>query len=256
MVSIEFSGAAIRGFDDLVQALSEDAVRSPPRSTLPLIAFWRAPGQRLAELSGMIGVELALPVVLSFEHPVPVQKGVGKASFTDLMVVAASSAVAVEAKYTEPPYETVREWLGEPVRPNRKLVLEGWLELIRGANRSGVSADGVSDLPYQLIHRTASVCSVQRPVRAVVYQVFGSDAEMLRYYRDALQNLSELLGKPKNLGLHVLHCPVACLPDHAVLAERWRHGTPVGDDVRRGLLTESLFAFSGSCRRAESVPST
>jgi hypothetical protein len=110
---------------------------------------------------------------LHFEHEVAVQRGRGKSSFTDLTILADDVAVAIEAKFTEPRNESVATWLGGAPTTNRVDVLEGWLCAIEAAAEASIQRDAVRDLPYQLIHRTASVCCVGRRKRLVVYQVFG-----------------------------------------------------------------------------------
>src|SRR5262245_21838396 len=75
--------------------------------------------------------------------------------------------------HEEPRYESVATWLGEAPTTNRANVLEGWLCAIEAAAEASIQRDAVRDIPYQLIHRTASVCCVGRPKRLVVYQVFG-----------------------------------------------------------------------------------
>ena len=110
---------------------------------------------------------------LHFEHEVAVQRGRGKSSFTDLTILADDVAVAIEAKFTEPRNESVATWLGGAPTTNRVDVLEGWLCAIEAAAEASIQHDAVRDLPYQLIHRTASVCCVGRRKRLVVYQVFG-----------------------------------------------------------------------------------
>ncbi len=241
-MSRRYDDKVVPDFEQLVKLLPADAVASPLRSTVPLVDFWRTPESRLAQLSAAIGVALLPPTDLYFEFPVPVQRGRGKPSFTDLMIIASSAVVAIEAKFTEPPYESVGAWLRDPPEANRSEVLEGWLDLIRRASGTSLSVSNVMGLPYQLVHRTASVCSVSRPVRAVVYQVFGQDP--LDYY---VNNLSELwlrLDRPAAIGFHVFSCPLNSLPTHKDLVEEWKQRDHhVGDAVRIGLLMGTLFSF-------------
>lgn len=133
MASMWYGDKVVPDFEQLVKLLVPSAGVSPLRSTVPLVDFWRRPEAVLAQLSGTVGVELSPPIDLCFEYPVPVQRGRGKASFTDLMISASSAAVAIEAKFTEPRGETVRDWLRDPPEANRTEVLEGWLDLIRKA---------------------------------------------------------------------------------------------------------------------------
>jgi hypothetical protein len=62
----------------------------------------------------------------------------------------------------------------------------------------------VGSLPYQLIHRTASVCCVDAPARWVVYQIFGDHRG--NYYHDQLSEFKQLLPERAPLGLGVLEC--------------------------------------------------
>lgn len=101
-------------------------------------------------------------------------RGSGRASFTDLMISAADTSVAVEAKFTEPIYQNVRSWLGEEANKNRHQVLRGWLDLIQRETDCTLELDSISSLPYQVIHRTASVCFMPGPVRTVTYLLFGN----------------------------------------------------------------------------------
>jgi hypothetical protein len=213
---------------------------------VPLVDFWRTPESRLAQLSAAIRVPLLPLTDLCFEFPVPVTRGRGKPSFTDLMIIADSAAVAIEAKFTEPPYETVGTWLRDPPEANRSEVLEGWLDLIRSASGASLSVADVIDLPYQLVHRTASVCSVSRPVRAVVYQVFYQEdgQDSLEYYVNNLTDLWWRLGRTAAIGFHVFSCPLNSLQTHEDLVKEWKQRDhPVGEAVRIALLMGTLFSF-------------
>jgi hypothetical protein len=242
MVSTRYHNNVVADFGQLVKLLPPSAVASPMRSTLPLVDFWRTPESRLAQLSAAIGVALLPPIELCFEFPVRVQRGRGKASFTDLMIIAESAVVAIEAEFTEPPSETVGAWLGDPPHANRSEVLEGWLGLIRNTTGTSLRPVHVMDLPYQLIHRTASLCSVSAPDRAMVYQVFGET--LLNYYVNNLSELWRRLGRTEAIRFHVLSCPLSRLPTHEGLVKRWKQrDRHVGEAVRAALLTGPLFSF-------------
>ena len=242
MVTMRYKDKVVPDFDQLVKLLPPTAVATPLRSTVALVDFWRTPESRLTQLSGAIGVALSPPIDLGFEYPIRVQRGRSKPSFTDLMIVANSAVVVIEAKFTEPPSETVGAWLGDPPHANRSEVLEGWLDLIRSVSGVSLRAAHVMDLPYQLIHRTASVCSVSGPLRAVVYQVFGE--ALLAYYVTNLSELGRRLGRTDAIGFHVLGCPLNSLPTHENLVKRWKQrDRHVGEAVRDALLAGPLFSF-------------
>ena len=110
-------------FEELVKGVGPDAVASPRRSTVPLVDYWRDPELRLGALWDQLHVRQSGDTDMHFEHEVPVQLGRGKSSFTDLMIFTDSVAVAIEAKFTEPRYESVATWLaGAPTtnRPERR----------------------------------------------------------------------------------------------------------------------------------------
>jgi hypothetical protein len=157
-----------------VGALHDADLDSPRRSTVPLVAYWRDPLARFTQLLPQLGLHAAEPPKFSFEHRVSVAAGRGKPSYTDLMIVAPQVVIAIEAKYTEPAYETVKAWLREPRDQNRCTVLAGWLGLIDKVTAVSLTIDSVLDLPYQLVHRAASACFSLATHRAVLYQVFDA----------------------------------------------------------------------------------
>jgi len=116
-------GREVRSFEELVKELGPDAVASPRRSTVPLVDYWRAPEQRLPDLWERLHVPHPGDTEMHFEYEVPVQRGRGKSSFTDLMVFTADVAVAIEAKFTEPRYESVATWLGGTPTTNMAFVV-------------------------------------------------------------------------------------------------------------------------------------
>jgi hypothetical protein len=117
---------------DLLRAVPVATLPKASRSTVPLLDFWRDTEQRLNALGEAIGLNLA-KADLHFGYAVSVPRGVGKHSFTDLMLITSDAGVAIEAKFTEPPYENVTTWLGPEGSVNRREVLAGWLGLIASA---------------------------------------------------------------------------------------------------------------------------
>jgi hypothetical protein len=237
-IKLRLEGASHDSIESLVAHLSDDAVASPWRSTVPLVEYWRHPSS-LAALWRSLDVSPPASVELAFEHPTPVGGGSGKPSFTDLMIVADELAVAIEAKFTEPRYETVGAWLGPKPSENRLAVLAGWLRYIREATGCELSADAVRELPYQVIHRTASVCALQRPRRAVIYQVFADP--LPGYYERDLRSLFAILNPTNSVSGWVHACTYSPSAAYQSLLERWHRG-------KRGMSTEvrALLASGGS----------
>src|SRR5687768_13015399 len=135
MIAIDYLGVHMTPWRSLVLSCPDSEFESGSRSTLPLLEYWREPQGALAIFRGKLGLTLQ-NASLKFEHQTRVRHGRGKASHTDLLIDATDAAVAVEAKYNEPPYETVAEWSGATPTENRQKVLSGWLRCI--ADKAGV----------------------------------------------------------------------------------------------------------------------
>jgi hypothetical protein len=121
----------------------------------------------------------------------------------------------------------------------------GLMFLRAGSARSKLlqKRQSVSYLPYQLIHRTASVCCVDRRRRIVVYQVFGeSPAD---YYAGDLRRFAAATAAPDRLAFVVLGCACRSTDTYARLEGRWDAGErDLGDDVSEALLAGPLLEFS------------
>ena len=233
----------VADFSSLIAFYASKEFASPKRSTVPLLAYWAHPEARLRELCAHLGVDPSGPLEFHFEFPVPVQKGAGKASFTDLMVLSPWFAIAIEAKYTEPAYETVGNWLGNPPHSNRVAVLGGWIELIERETGVRLSALELARHPYQLVHRTASACFPPVAQRWVVYQLFSK--ARLSYYHEHLSAMHRLLRGQMKLFFGLLLSPPEVSAEYAHLVSLWASGhRDLSDPVRSGLLSNSLFNFS------------
>jgi hypothetical protein len=235
-------GREVYSFEELVKRIGSDAVASPRRSTVPLVDYWRDPELRLRDLWDQLRVRQPGDTDMHFEHEVPVQRGRGKSSYTDLMICADDVAAAIEAKFTEPRYESVATWLGGATTTNRVDVLEGWLCAIEAAAEASIQRDAVMDLPYQLIHRTASVCCVGRRKRLVVYQVFGDSPS--DYYAEDLGRFAATIAAPERISFVVLECPCRSTDTYARLERRWDVGERgLGDDVLAAMLAGPMLEF-------------
>ena len=242
MIQLLAHGQAVGSFGELVKQLGDNAFASPTRSTVPLLDYWRGPAPRLRDLWERLGVSHLDDAELYFEYNVPVRQGRGKPSYTDLMVLARGVAVAIEAKFTEPRYESVGAWLRRSTSTNRSQVLDGWLEAIEAVLEARIPRDSVVDLPYQLVHRTASVCCADRPRRFVVYQVFG---EMVgRHYSDDLRRFASLIGEQDRITFVTLGCGFHPTEAYAQLVALWNSGRrDLARDVRDRLIAQPLLDF-------------
>src|SRR4051794_24404723 len=157
--SLYFDRQPARDFPALLDLYSRDEFQSPYRSTVPLMALVKEKDTLHNVLTSCQGL---MPLDFHFEFKVDHQsQGRGKPSHTDLMAISADACIAIEAKWTEPPYESVTSWLSKGT-DNREKVLKGWLSIL-SLNGAPVSADDVRDCEYQMLHRAASACATASP---------------------------------------------------------------------------------------------
>ncbi|HEC62281.1 MAG TPA: hypothetical protein ENI27_08515 [bacterium] len=222
-IVFEYKNRRFTDFLNILEEYSPSEFDSPYRSTVPFLQYWRDTGRRLTEFVNLMALNVPPKATLSFEHRVAPPKGKGNSSQTDLMILTDQYAVGVEAKYTEPRYQTVEKWLG--TSSNKRSVLEGWLDLVRSVHeKMSIRVEDILDLPYQLIHRCASVCSHTGNIRIIVYQCFDVDEKKSEYYRGHLNSLKKRLGSPTNLWFMLVNHPLLKSDKYSELQLLWDNG--------------------------------
>ncbi|MFZ0229237.1 MAG: hypothetical protein WAL41_20345, partial [Mycobacterium sp.] len=189
-------------FESLLQVYPDREFENLTRSTIPLLSYWADPVIRLAHLCKALGVNDNGQGSFCFEYPVK-SLGRNKASFTDAMYISTQVAIAIEAKSTEPQYDTVEKWLkrGNDVS-HRREVARHWLEIIEKRTGSRID-DCVSDpLIYQMVHRLASLCSIDSSCHVLVYQIFEFEGHTADYVH-ALTELSRALDQGHRIKMYV-----------------------------------------------------
>ena len=223
-----FKGNEFAGHDALLDRYPNDEFDSPTRSTIPLLEHWRSPKQRMLELTSALGLPVPPRVQLNFEHTVCPPRGRGKASCTDLMAISPELAIAIEAKWTEPRYKVVGDWLSDSKSrdpTNRAEVLRGWCDLLeqRGANPR--FEEKLRELPYQMVHRAASACHQRNASSCwLVYLVFEATAKKRSEYLADLTQLRDVLGSRSSLGIALAGCSIEQSPFLIELRRRWDDG--------------------------------
>ena len=233
-------GYHITSYEKLIDCYKVSEFNSPKRSTVPLLSYWRTPDQRAIELSKALGFELSRLVCLNFEYKVPVQCGRGPPSQTDLMLISGDVCVAIVAKFTEPRYECVAEWLAKGSNiENRMKVLQGWLGLLS----SDLKQKDVAELPYQLVHRAASACHPDAESRHLVYQVFDADSAKREIYLSDLRKLRNLLN-PDRMSIHLFECSIQRTPLQECLERRQdNRESNLHQHVKSGLKNGALMGI-------------
>jgi len=183
-------------FELLLHQLPDSEFGNLTRSTIPSLSYWRDPAAAIQSLALNLQIISPTDGRLCFEYPVKSLPSC-KPSFTDVMYISPDVAIGFEAKSTEPRYPTVEDWLGQGGRStNRSAVLAHWRDLIR--MRTGtVVDDELAAIPYQMVHRVASVCSVDARRHALIYQLHIVTANAdVDHYKNDLQQLSIAIAAP------------------------------------------------------------
>jgi len=230
-----FNGAQLT-FAKLIRATPDKEFASPTRSTLPLLAWWQGhslPDEILTDDNYAIEVEAQVASTTTINAAGRPHQN--RASCTDIMVRATSTAGAVEGKWTEPSYPTVNKWLGRNPSDNKLSVLEHWLKIIEPFS-DGLDRDLVGGCTYQMVHRLASACTQGRDDVVMVYQLFGT-THRDRYIAE-LSRLRAALRPGPRLRLVLMVVPTETTPAW----DRLRRGEP--QQVRTAMLTDELFEFS------------
>ena len=206
------------------------------------LAFWRSPEHRIEELTAALALPVPRRVRLDWEHLVSPSRGEGQESQTDLMVLSPEQAIAIEAKWTERRYQTVRCWLGESA--NRKEVLHGWCDLLGRRGGDPIPEEGLHELPYQMVHRASSACHADDAFRScLVYMVFEPSPEKRSEYLADLVRLRDVLGPRSSL---VIACAESSIEQSPVLAELRRRWCGGERRLRAGAKIDSRFCHMGS----------
>jgi hypothetical protein len=238
------SGTPAASFEALLGQYGAAEFQSPYRSTVALLAYWRDADARVLDFGAALGLALGDSAELHFEYQVPVQKGSGKPSCTDLMLRSGQAAVAIEAKATEPRYEDVATWLGGREEGNRWDVLHGWLTLLGSCCGRPLSAADVTALPYQLVHRAASACQPTEPNKWLVYHIFSANGADPESYRADLRTLKGVLGAEARLRLGLVVSEMHLTDRQRHLCERWTaRDRTLSAEVEAGILAGDLLRF-------------
>jgi hypothetical protein len=159
------------------------------------------------------------------------------------MILSNKTVTAIEGKSTEPRYETVAEWLFRSAG-GREHVLSHWADHISAVTGSPIGQDMVGNCVYQMVHRLASLCSIDRQQRRLVYQVFDVGTEHPPYEVD-LSELVAAFGVTDQVSVELAVVPTALTSTGLILLENVRAIDPARrpDMIRFELLHADLFEF-------------
>jgi 3-oxoacyl-[acyl-carrier protein] reductase len=255
-----FDTVAVANFAELVSKYSEGEFASPYRSTIPLLSLVK---DQCALLRKIL-TEFDVPdrASLHFEFKVDPIRGRGKPSHTDLMVRSEQRALAIEAKWTERPYDTVAVWIRkgatpthrrdatpvghEAARNNRREVLAGWIDQLQRFAARELDPQDFTGVTYQMIHRAASACyDASNPQLTYLHFVDAHDRkrDSIDYCRRQLQHLHALLGHSSQFPISLVTIVLTPTGNFRTIEGLPRGKPATAGLVRDALLNTTLFEF-------------
>jgi len=230
----------------LISGLSESALDSPFKSTVPLLALakddWTT-FSKVLTLCNVIG-----DVSVAFERKVASPKGEGLPTQTDAMVLFDQGALAIEAKWTEPRYKTVASRLTRKDSKGRdsKEFVGGWLELLQPHATTPLRLEDFAACVYQVVHRAASACGLGRaPSLAYLHftPAMPKSAATSAQYLSDLSHLHALLGNPRDFPFFLIDVPIQQTRAFHAIEHLKKGVADTGRAVRSALLAGELFEF-------------
>lgn len=258
---IYFDKTRVESIAALVGMFPPGSFASPFRSTVPLVDMVLRAPDRLHAIAVACGAEQSSS--LHFEYRVESLVR-GNPSQTDLMVLGRGRSLAIEAKWTEPRYATVRKRLlarrssltpddmAEAVAANRraqKRAVSSWLEPLARCAPVAVTVENVTDVVYQMIHRAASACLAGDSPSLLYLHFHAHDdprAATLKQYRDDMTKLYSALGRPEGFPFFVVEQPIVPLDSFRGIEGLGKRVPGTDAAVRAALTDGPLFAF-GDC---------
>lgn len=245
-MNVHYDKEIISDIDKAVTVYGEKEFQSPTRSTVPLLSWIKHEQPMVSSLLRDIGIPTDCN--LHLEYSVAPQQGKGVASHTDIMVISGESSLAIEAKWTEPRYETVGEWLEKGSNPpNRRDVLTGWLGLLRQHAQCTLDVGDFSDIVYQMVHRAASACAAGVDPK-MAYLVFKPSLDprtaSIQQIQADLNHLWGLLGRPKGFPFYLVEMQLSPTAAFDAIASLPKGDEATNETVRDALCNGPLFDFS------------
>jgi hypothetical protein len=245
-----FDTEAVPDFAALCERFTGKTLRSPYRSTVPLLSLVEHSPQQWNELVKSSGAPTNATV--HFEYCVASPKAGGNPSQTDALVMSDSNIWAVEAKWTEPRYETVAKRLSKPESDGAdpKVTVDGWLKHLNRFAAHPLQVEDVKDVVYQVLHRAASTCAVattQGCIPHLIYLHFHpsplkTSATTDQYISD-LRHLHTLLGRPASLKFAVVEMPLQQTKAFELIKDLDKRSPETSVQVSAALRQGPLFTF-------------
>ncbi len=251
-VSYAFDKVAPLDFPALLSRFTGKSLRSPFRSTVPLLSLIEHCPTDWRGLLQSWGVPENVTVHL--EYGVASPKPRANPSQTDALLIAkhAPTVWAVEAKWTEPRYETVAQRISRPEGDGADpcATVGVWLDYLRPYAEQSLDLMEFSEVVYQVMHRAASACAVaaaygRRP--ELVYLHFhpspdSRSADTAQYVAD-LNQLRARLGNAAGFPFRVVEMPLSYTARFEAIQGLDKRDPASAHKVKAALAEGPLFIF-------------
>jgi hypothetical protein len=248
--SLFYDKREFREFPALCDNFTGKALQSPYRSTVPLLSLVHHHPAEWHSLLSRLGVSEVTRT--HFEYAVASAKLGGNPSQTDAMLFSQSLVCGIEAKWTEPRYESVRARLARPESDggDPSITVEGWVRHLRPYGHGDLKVDEVEDVVYQVLHRAASIgatATAHRLRPALVYLHFHpsplkSSATTEGYVED-LRRLRCAMGEATSFAMQVVEMPIEALPAFEAIQNLDKRAPSSAAKVRSAICAAPLFVF-------------
>ena len=243
-VEFYFDTALKTDHTELISAFGEQMLASPFRSTVPLLALISHDWPVFDGILSQCGITGSISVGL--ERAVSSPRGRGRPSYTDCMVLSGNRALAIEAKWTEPRYETLAMRLARDANTaDSREFLSGWLQLLQPYADKPLNLDDFAECVYQIVHRAASACGLGRdPTLAYIhFESSGHRGATSKQYAADLMRVHSALGSPRRFPFFLVDVPLDLGAPFKELLDL-RKGVPTtGRAVKAALIAGALFKF-------------
>lgn len=224
MPRIYYDKTSTDSVDSLLSHFRGKALQSPMRSTVPLLDMALHARPHLTSIAEKCGAEPESEI--RFEYEASSGSKSARPSQTDLMLLGNSRAVAVEAKWTEPRYETVASRLLRRTtlrkndssvealaldREHQETEVRAWLSRLQPLAYEPLTTAGMANVVYQMIHRAASALATGLSPSLLYLHFeeagvqYGANAET---YKSDLADLYKKLGRPSGFRFYVALQPI------------------------------------------------
>ena len=245
-----FDKDPMAGIEKLCEQMTGKALQSPYRSTVPLMSLVEHSQPDWQSLLALWGAPSDSTV--HFEYRVPSPKPRGNPSQTDALLMSDSMVWAVEAKWTEPRYETVAKRMSKPESDGAdpRTTVAGWLKHLQSFAGKDLRVDDFSEVVYQVLHRAASACAVATEKKLQPHLVYlhfhpsplPTSATTSQYVTD-LRKLYTLLDNPGGIKFTVVELPLKPTAAFEAIKDLDKKSKETAVQVKASLCNGPLFTF-------------